>query len=185
MILQFCIQGGIAVDRDTGRTWLDPDGNPVPKLKKTKGQQWTPEAKRYVAWKEHVMATFLDALEPFPPFQRKAALRIARKLKPIDLRGCRAKMGLFFVWKNGAHPDPENVFGSIADSLFQDDKRLAGSFDFADEPRGSGETAVELDIPDECLWDEPEHVVASHPRPVGKGKKAVGEWQKSGLFNKK
>ena len=108
------------------------DGNPLPKLKKTKGQQWTPEAKRYVSWKEYVIATLIDTAretEAWPMILRNIGLTG----KPFSTKKERPmRMDLMIHWGSGQHGDPENIFGSIADALFKQDKYLAGSFDFKD-----------------------------------------------------
>lgn len=38
-------------------------------------------------------------------------------------------MDISILWKDNAHGDAENVFGSIADALFKQDKWLDGSFE--------------------------------------------------------
>lgn len=112
----------------------DPTGNPIPKLKKTGKQHWTPEAKRYVRWKEHVQIALIDALQKInPEAARDAARNIAAVGKPLVLGDRRAHMAIKISWKNGAHGDPENIFGSIADALFYNDKELYGSFDPEDD----------------------------------------------------
>lgn len=49
--------------------------------------------------------------------------------KPIKLgENDRAVMDIKIFWRDDRHGDPENVFGSIADALFYNDKYLDGSF---------------------------------------------------------
>lgn len=107
-------------------------GNPLPKAKLTKGQQWTEKAKRYVNWKGHVSAALIDAArgtELWPMIVRNIGLLG----KPLtSKRHAPVKMDLMIHWNGDKHADPENVFGSIADSLFKQDKYLKGSFDFQD-----------------------------------------------------
>lgn len=125
----------------------DPHGNPLPKIKKTRNSYWTKEAQRYAAWKRYVQLQFLGAVRSQigPDEWNKAKRRIACGEKPIALpQGAKASMRLKILWKNRAHADPENVFGSIADALFQNDKNLAGSFDF--ESAGDGIGRVEAEI---------------------------------------
>jgi hypothetical protein len=125
----------------------DPTGNPLPKIKKTRNSYWTKEAQRYAKWKAYVQMRLLDAL-----FKKMPAVefdeikrRIASGEKPIALpRGARSHMDIRISWKNGAHADPENVFGSIADALFENDKNLAGSFDFELADDGIGRVAVDI-----------------------------------------
>lgn len=125
----------------------DPIGNPLPKIKKTRNSYWTPEAQRYNQWKRYVQMQYLEGAYPkLPAVEYDAAKRrIASGKKPIALpAGAKAHMRIHISWKNGAHGDPENVFGSIADALFENDKNLAGSFDF--EPDGDGIGRAEVHI---------------------------------------
>lgn len=73
----------------------DPKGNPIPKIKKTFRQRWSPEAQRYKEWKRYVV----------------------------------------------------NVFGSIADALFESDKELDGSFAAKMAKDGKGTVQVKI-----LLW---------------------------------
>lgn len=108
----------------------EPDGNPRPKIKKTKRQQWTPQAQRYVAWKKHVVDSMKKQADK--TMRQKMVNNIALYGKPIALSGkgkkAEAVMEINIYWKNQAHPDAENVFGSIADSIFTQDKKLDGAF---------------------------------------------------------
>ena len=118
MQYKFTIQGNEA----------DPMGNPRPKLKMMKSQQWTPKAQSYVKWKEKVVADFIASI---PQDQRRYFLSChAINKKPILEAQNKLRMDLKLHFKSKAHPDPENVFGSIADALFKQDKHLVGSFDF-------------------------------------------------------
>lgn len=128
----------------------DPKGSPIPKLRKTRHQQWTPEAKRYVRWKEHVQIALIDAISKYNP---AAARDCARNLsgfgKPLVLGDLMAHMAIRISWKNKAHGDPENIFGSIADALFHNDKNLYGSFlpnGDTPEPSGSGKVDVTITV---------------------------------------
>ncbi len=101
----------------------DKTGNAVPKLKMTGKQSWTPKAREYVQWKDYVRARLV-----FDTDGRsiKAYLRnMALGMKPIVLEeGQHAFMILRIDWRDGHHGDPENIFGSIADALFENDKKL-------------------------------------------------------------
>lgn len=123
-----------------------PDGNPYPKSRLTKGQQWTDEAKDYVAWKAYVAKAFLKALPP-------RLLSVCEKHyalggKPIPSFFGEAHMSVHAQYKNGRHPDTENVFGSIADSIFEDDNGLSGAFSFTVRGATPGETTVRILMPD-------------------------------------
>lgn len=126
----------------------DPAGNPVPKLKMTGRQHWMPGAKRYVSWKSQVVLAFLDAVaEQHPAFLPIMHKSLAFRGKPIELLLDKsAEMELTIFWKNDAHADPENVFGSIADALFKNDKNLYGRFDEGLPRDGRGRVEVTIKI---------------------------------------
>jgi len=55
-------------------------------------------------------------------------------------------------YKNYKHPDTENVFGSIADALFENDTSLAGSFDYTvGQKHLQYHTLVEIRVPTSIL----------------------------------
>lgn len=54
------------------------------------------------------------------------------------------EMQISIFWNKGNHGDAENVFGSIADSLFSQDKWLDGSFKGRDSKNGEAWVDVEL-----------------------------------------
>ena len=129
----------------------DPLGNPVPKLKMTGRQRWTDKAQEYAAWKQYVASAFLIEL------QRKGDAVIHEFLKigvggikkPITLATAqRARMDIKIWWVSENHGDPENVFGSVADALFENDKHLDGSFESHHLPpvNAGGRTEVEVKI---------------------------------------
>lgn len=126
----------------------DQRGNPIPKIKKTAWQYWTPEAKRYAAWKKHVQFAFLDAIAiSHPELQQRVIQCLTRAGKPIELGTLeRARMDVKIFWKNEAHADAENVFGSIADALFKNDKKLDGSFEGCRAPDGKGRVEAIITI---------------------------------------
>lgn len=131
------------------------DGNPLPKLKMTGKQTWTEKAQNYALWKEHVVAMFLDGLKGNQHAQRLASMNIAQTGKPIVLKEDeRAKMKLLIIWNGENHGDPENVFGSIADSLFYNDKHLDGEFcarHFKDIKNNRGTVYVNITITNSIL----------------------------------
>lgn len=115
----FCIKGRRPGD----------DGNPKPKLRMTRAQAWKPEVKEYQAWKAHVQTAFLAAVQADRTFAAACKRNIVTHGKPVVLEPEeRALMGILICWKGGNHGDPENVFGSIADALFFQDKDLSGFF---------------------------------------------------------
>lgn len=105
--------------------------NPLPKIKLTKRQQWTKKAIQYAHWKEHVKAAFIDSV---PDEERAEMIRnIIHTGHPLTTgKDRKAVMEICIAWGSGVHGDPENIFGSIADALFDQDKYLAGRFDFVD-----------------------------------------------------
>ena len=119
-------------------------GNPIPKAKLTKGQQWTDRAQRYAHWKVHVREYALQAaiVQKWP----KWTIRRLSVHRHLFLKGevKEATMNIVIHWANEKHADPESIFGSVADSLFADDKHLTGSFTCVHGKKGSVE--VELDV---------------------------------------
>lgn len=107
----------------------DPFGNAFPKLKMTGKQHWTPKARSYVMWKTYVQSALIKELRlENPEAARLCEQNIAICGKPLVLDDKEARMDILISWKNGSHGDPENIFGSIADALFYNDKNLWGSF---------------------------------------------------------
>lgn len=123
-------------------TQENPNGNAIPKLKMTGGQKWMTAARRYAGWKQYVQSCLLDALHKShgQDAYSIAGNRMVTAGKPLLVeRGKKARMEIEIFWNcdiEGRHPDPENVFGSIADALFINDKNLDGSFTSAKAPDG-------------------------------------------------
>lgn len=144
----------------------DRNGNPLPKLRMTGPQQWRPEAKRYAAWKTFVQIALVEELNRrHPPAAREAAKNIALLGKPLALGDRGARMDLKIRWRNGAHGDPENIFGSIADALFYNDKHLAGSFEFEYSSEGKGSVDILLTISEQRTWQKTKKPSRSISRP--------------------
>lgn len=121
----------------------DPEGNPIPKAKLTRGQQWTPKAQSYAAWKLYVAAAYRKGgYFFFPPYRVLSTTDKLIALQPKQ----EARMDLKIWWANEHHPDPENVFGSIADALFENDKHLSGSFEAKHDPEKKGRVEVNIMI---------------------------------------
>jgi len=65
--------------------------------------------------------------------------------KPITLdKDAKARMDIKIYWNSKVHGDPENIFGSVADALFKNDKNLAGSFDFEYSKDGTARVEVKI-----------------------------------------
>lgn len=120
----------------------DRDGNPVPKLKMTGRQHWTEKAHAYVEWKEYVRLIFKNT-KVRNSEGRTILVRDGRiTLNPQQA----ARMDLKIWWANEHHGDPENIFGSIADALFENDKHLNGSFEAEHHPDKKGRVEVTITI---------------------------------------
>lgn len=125
----------------------DPVGNAIPKLKMTGRQHWMPKAQSYVRWKAHVVNAFSSRTKMVNKIDLGNDSLKEGKKKPIVIpEGKKAYMHLMIFWKDNRRADPENVFGSIADALFENDKYLAGSFDFETIPGGIGKVEVTIKI---------------------------------------
>ena len=135
-------------------TQEDPNANAVPKLKMTGGQTWTAAARRYAGWKQFIQSAFLDSLlkNHGKEAYNIAGNRMVTAKKPVLVeRGKKARMEIEIFWNcdiEGRHPDPENVFGSIADALFINDKNLDGSFASARAPDGKPRVDVLISLSD-------------------------------------
>jgi len=128
----------------------DPSGNPLPKHRLTRRQQWSDKAERYHEYLEYVRGAFLDAIA------KRGVIKAADKWmlehigytgrKPLFTGTEKCRMKIFIHWSSKAHGDPENVFGAIADAIFEQDKYLAGSFDWEYCPKKQGRVDVEIEI---------------------------------------
>jgi hypothetical protein len=113
----------------------DPSGNAIPKLRMTQNTLWTPAAQRYARWKLYVQESYWKAIEGKTKFG-----------KPFIAQP--AVMDLQIVWKDKKHGDPESIFGSIADALWENDKFLAGSFDYSYSDTKQASVRVTITIND-------------------------------------
>jgi len=116
------------------------EGNPVPYLRMTQGQikllripyaKLTPAGRkkrdvieRYMKWKEHVFLSL--CFQQFPDGDARVFLRDRVPQEPKE----KLYMDVMIYFSNGKHGDPDNVWKGIADSLFKNDNKVAGSFDF-------------------------------------------------------
>lgn len=84
------------------------------------------ESARYLAWmrfvREELAVTTADA---------KVLLAAHRNEHVIYLESDQyARMDIIIAWADETHGDADNVWKGIADSLFKQDKHVAGSFEF-------------------------------------------------------
>lgn len=141
------------------------NGNPLPKHRKTHRQQWTPEARRYHAYLDYVRAEFLSALQRSGKINSRQFRDFFYVLgpKPLHTGKRKCRMEIFITWGSNAHGDPENIFGAVADAIFEQDKFLAGTFDFDPIARSAGRVDVRIEIGDEP-GEPPRSRVHSRPR---------------------
>lgn len=107
----------------------DKLGNPIPYHRTTQGSYWNDASRRYKAWKDYVVK----------------ASGIKSLGKPIEIpKGTKAYMHLKIYFANNKHSDSDNIFKGIADALFVNDKKLAGSFDFDTAKEGRVDVEIIL-----------------------------------------
>lgn len=117
----------------------DPAGNPIPYTRTIRGR-WRADAVRYMAWKKFVVQEFLATREGGDSLKNVIDTGF-----PILLdKGQKARMEIMIYWKDHTHSDPDNVFKGIADSLFKQDKNVAGSMDFEMSPDKKGKVEVSI-----------------------------------------
>jgi len=95
------------------------NGNPIGYHRTTQGSYWNKSSKRYYAWKQHVVAAYV-----------KATGVECGTDKPVAKSKDKIYLHTKIYFANNTRSDPDNVQKGIADALFQDDKYVAGSYDF-------------------------------------------------------
>jgi len=96
------------------------DKNPIPYKRSTQASTWTPEYKKYTAWKQFLQEAFIRR------YPQKGWLP---KTKPITSEGpwfCSVRI----TFKGHNHGDPDNILKGVNDSLFCNDKYTACAVDF-------------------------------------------------------
>lgn len=146
----------------------DKNGNPLAKARFTRRQIFAGYADRYQEWLEYVRGVFFDAIHKGGRISARQKfdgqhLTFVGK-KPIPDIGKKSRMEIFITWSAKTHADPENVFGSIADALFTQDKNLAGSFDFDERIGKSASVRVRIWI-DAGAEESASDGHSLHPRP--------------------
>jgi hypothetical protein len=95
-------------------------GHPVGYTRTTQGTTWTARYLKYTAYKNTVIAAFLDQVPGEWGYP-----------KPLTTtEELRTEINIMIYFKNRIHCDPDNCFKAIADSLFECDKYVSGDFDF-------------------------------------------------------
>lgn len=103
-------------------------GNPIGYTRTTQRAKYCDRYKRYQQYKDSVVLAFLE--------QCKGDWGANKPLTTV--KGSKTKMDIMIYFKDLTHGDPDNIFKAIADSIFEVDKYVCGSFDFAydrDNPR--------------------------------------------------
>ena len=95
-------------------------GNPLGYHRTTQGSYWNKSSRRYYAWKQHVIDAYCEA----------GGLSDFSTAKPIPKSKKKIYLHTMTYFANDSRSDPDNVQKGIADALFQDDKYVAGSYDF-------------------------------------------------------
>lgn len=131
----------------------DQNGNPIPYERTTQKSLWMPRDRRYFAWLNYVRANYwaVAQYQGIPMILSDAAkpkLRPGGASKPIQTkRKCR--MDIFITFKNNARGDNDNVWKGIADALFENDRYVAGSFDYEVIDHCQPKVEVVIIIPEE------------------------------------
>lgn len=124
-------------------------GDPVGKVKLTRGQQWTPAAQNYAGYKDAVqraiqpvlIAAAIDLRET----DQKKLAKGNRYTKPISVE-VKSRLEVYCHFRDEHHPDPSNVLETIADAIFVNDKHICGSFDYDHDAEKVG-VEVTITIP--------------------------------------
>lgn len=125
----------------------NPKGNPVPYTRTTQGSKFSPSAMNYAKWKEYVKGCFLaycvdEKLINLQEF--KKYLYLLPDAKPIRATKQKVRMDLMITFVDDTHCDSDNCFKGVADALFQNDKYVAGSFDYQYGDKGKVEVTITM-----------------------------------------
>ena len=119
-------------------------GDPIGYLRMTQSQVRLlriPRAKLYAN-----MVPIVDRIREYEGY--KTLVGLSCPPFPPDLIGAKKiYMNLDIFFRNGKHPDPDNVFKAFADALFKNDNRVAGFFDFFFNPENPRvEVKINLEV---------------------------------------
>ena len=123
---------------------IDKTGNPIPYLRTTQASQWTDKTKRYQEWKGYVVSQFIDLIQAMPKEERMRFADIVNLVdrKPIKAMKNKIVMDMMIYFKDDTHADCDNIFKGVSDSLFMNDKYVAGSFDYKKAESGKVEITI-------------------------------------------
>lgn len=109
----------------------NPLGNPVGYVRTTQRSKWVSvQYRRYSQYKDHVIAAFLSVYSQ-PAFLDNMR-RTGHPIDPPNRFKIYCHVRIWFA--NHAHADPDNIWKAQNDSLFSNDKWVAGSVDFDYDP---------------------------------------------------
>lgn len=128
----------------------DPKGNPIPFERAVKGH-WRTRSTRYMNWQAYVRSEY-KRQEPRdiggPIIFKKEGKPTKRMLtegyqvKPFKLENTKIYVHSKICFRDRTHGDSDNVQKGIIDSLFTQDKYIAGSYDFEYGEKGKVEVEI-------------------------------------------
>lgn len=95
-------------------------GQPVPYCRTTQAAKFSAKYKRYQQYKDLVVLSFLEQCE--------GDWGASKPLTTV--KGQKTRVDILIYFRDFTHGDPDNVFKAIADSIFENDKYVSGSFDY-------------------------------------------------------
>lgn len=116
----------------------DPEGNPLGYTRTTQGARFNARYRRYVEWKQYVVAAFLRGAVCMPK---------TNQLNRHPIGGMpKARVTISISFKSEVHSDPDNIVKGIIDSLFENDKHVdVSTKHFCGQPRGEVNVVVALE----------------------------------------
>lgn len=101
---------------------------------------------RYINWCEHVRKAYYDAYPSMAVFDIsfKSNRDTRSTPKPFQLKFKKAYLHTMMYFSDNKHADPDNVQKGIADALFENDKKVAGTYDFEMSKEKEGRVLVKI-----------------------------------------